>query len=233
MPVFRLHPVACAFPDPELAEPDGLLAVDGDLSVQRLLAAYSRGIFPWYGPDLPILWWSLDPRCVLFTRELHVPRSLRRALNSDRFQVTLDTAFARVVRGCASAPRPQGAGTWIVPEMAEAYIELHEAGYCHSIEVWQEGEGSEPLLAGGMYGVCLGGAFFGESMFFRVPEASKVALVRLVEILDSWSVTLLDCQQTTDHMLRFGAREIPRREFNALLEQALLQPTRVGPWRYE
>lgn len=213
------------FPSPEEADPDGLLAIGGDLSPQRLLSAYASGIFPWYGPETPILWWSTDPRMTLFPAELHVPRSLRRVLNQERFQVTLDTAFGHVIRGCAGADRPGQEGTWIVPEMVEAYEELHRLGFAHSAEAWLDGE-----LAGGVYGVALGGAFFAESMFYRVSEASKVALVRLVRVLESWGFLLVDCQQATEHARRFGAREIPRGRFLVHLAHCLRRPTRRGPW---
>ena len=229
MPVYRLSRCSCAFPDPEEADPDGLLAVGGDLSVERLLAAYSLGIYPWYGPGLPILWWSPDPRCVLEIGRFHLPRRLRRIMKTNPFQVTLDTAFSRVVAGCARATRPQGAGTWIVPEMAEAYAELHRAGYAHSVEVWRQGAGGREL-AGGIYGVCLGGVFFGESMFHALPNASKVGLATLASFLESRGVTLLDCQQTTAHMLRFGAHEIPREEFNRRLFRAMGREMPPGPW---
>ncbi|THB69314.1 MAG: leucyl/phenylalanyl-tRNA--protein transferase [Desulfovibrio sp.] len=229
MPVYWLPDNPRIFPDPELAAPDGLVALGGDLCVDRLLTAYSRGIFPWYGEGLPILWWSLDPRCVLFPENLHVSRSLRKAVDSRRFQVTLDTAFPQVIRECAKAPRPQGDGTWIVEEMVQGYIDLHEAGFAHSVEAWLE-SGKGPELVGGLYGVSLGKAFFGESMFHTEPDASKVALVHLVEQLTCWGFTLVDCQQTTEHMLRFGAREIPRRAFNRLLAEAIDYPTRKGKW---
>ncbi len=224
MTIYRLF-AAPVFPNPEEADPDGLLAIGGDLSPQRLLAAYSSGIFPWYGPDSPILWWSTDPRLVLFPGNLHVPRSLRRVLNQDRFEFTMDTAFDQVVKGCAATPRPEQEGTWLVPDMVDAYQEMHRLGFAHSCEAWLGGE-----LAGGVYGLGLGGVFFAESMFYRVPEASKAALVRLVRALECWGFTIMDCQQTTSHMLRFGAREISRREFLAQLARGLRQSTRRGPW---
>ena len=224
MVIYRLFS-APVFPSPEEADPDGLLAIGGDLSPQRLLAAYTGGIFPWYGPNSPILWWSTDPRLVLFPGEIHVPRSLRRVLNQERFQFTLDTAFSQVIRGCAGACRPEQEGTWLVPEMIAAYEELHRLGFAHSVEAWLGDE-----LAGGVYGVALGGAFFAESMFYSVSEASKAALVRLVRVLEHWGFGLIDCQQSTSHMLRFGARDIPRREFLTRLAECLRTPTRRGPW---
>ena len=224
MPIFRLsrQPI---FPDPELAEPDGLLAVGGDLSVERLLAAYAAGVFPWYSERLPVLWWSPDPRLVLLPEELHVSRSLRRTLRSGRFQVRADTAFERVIRRCAGQARPGQDGTWITPEMIEAYLRLHRRGFAHSFEAWQG-----DALAGGLYGVSLGAAFFGESMFADHPDASKAAFVRSVEWLAAREVQLVDCQVKTAHLQRFGAREIPRREFLERLRQALRRPTLRGKW---
>lgn len=214
-----------AFPLVEMAEPDGLLAVGGDLSPARLIHAYTLGIFPWYGPGSPILWWAPDPRLVLFPSEFHIPRSLRRVLNGKRFHITFDTCFARVISACAGKTRPQGPGTWLVPEMQQAYCLLHQAGLAHSVEVW-----SEDALVGGLYGIALGRAFFGESMFFLQSNASKVALAALIERLGNWGFELIDCQQTTEHMLRHGAREIPRSMFMRLLDRALEHPNRVGPW---
>lgn len=225
MPVYELPEEADIFPDPSLAEPDGLLAVGGDLSPARLVAAYTRGIFPWYTEDSPILWWSPDPRCVLFPQEFHLPRSLKRTLNKGRFRLTFDTAFASVIQGCA-ASRNDGAGTWIVPDMVEAYCRLHELGLAHSVEAW---EGDE--LAGGLYGVSLGSAFFGESMFFVTPDASKAALAFLTRQLGGLGYSFIDCQQETDNLLRFGARAVPRSEFIFLLSRALRTPTRQGTWQ--
>lgn len=200
------------FPHEKSALQGGLLMAGGDLSPERLLYAYSKGIFPWYGENSPILWWSPDPRCVLFPERLHVAASLRRTLNSGRFTFSVNTAFSRVIRACASIPRPGQKGTWIVPAMAEAYERLHMLGHAHSVEVWQDGE-----LAGGLYGVLLGRAFFGESMFHLRPDASKAAVVHLISLLKKRCVGVVDCQQTTPHMLRLGAQEISRREFLSLL----------------
>ena len=227
MAIFRLHrsPV---FPDPELAEPDGLLAVGGDLSPARVVAAYAQGIFPWYSPGSPILWWSPDPRMVLIPGEMHVSRSLRRTLRSGRYQVRADTAFERVIRRCAEKDRPGQDGTWIVPEMVDAYLRLHRRGLAHSVEAWEGGE-----LAGGLYGVSLGAAFFGESMFADRPDASKAAFATLVEWLRAAGFDLVDCQVETEHLRRFGAREISRREFRARLEASLARPTRAGRWTLE
>lgn len=196
------------FPPVREATDDGLLMVGGDLSPERLIFAYSQGIFPWYGEDSPILWWSPDPRCVLFPEKLHVGGSLRRVLNSGRFRFSVDVCFGSVIRACAEIPRPGQNGTWLVPEMIEAYERLHGLGHAHSVEVWQDGE-----LAGGLYGVQCGRAFFGESMFHRQPDASKAAVVHLSEWLRKRGVEMVDCQQTTPHMLRLGAEEIPRAVF--------------------
>lgn len=202
------------FPPLDQAPGDGPLLAGGDLSPERLLRAYSLGIFPWYSEDSPILWWSPDPRCVLFPHKLHVGASLRRELRSGRFAYTVDICFERVIRACAEVPRPGQDGTWIVPEMLEAYLHLHELGHAHSVEVWEDGE-----LAGGLYGVKLGRVFFGESMFHTRPYASKAALVFLVERLVEQGVELVDCQQATPHMMRLGAEEIDRREFSRMVRR--------------
>jgi leucyl/phenylalanyl-tRNA--protein transferase len=223
VPVFRLDE-RLLFPPPQLAE-EGLLAVGGDLSVERLLLAYAQGIFPWYEEGRPILWHSPDPRLVLPAGELHVSRRLERTLRSGRFRVSFDEAFDRVIDACARAPRAGQRGTWITREMRRAYKRLHREGYAHSAEAWLGDR-----LAGGLYGVSLGGAFFGESMFARVPDASKVALVTLVRALAAQGVALVDCQVTTEHLQRFGAREWPRERFLATLDEALRQPTLLGSW---
>lgn len=201
-----LPPVASA-----LRRPNGLLAAGGGLSVRRLVEAYGRGCFPWYSEGEPVLWWSPDPRMVLFPPELHVPRSLGRRLRRGDFRITADRAFAEVIAGCAE-PRDDG-GTWITGEMIAAYGRLHAAGHAHSVEAWQDG-----MLVGGLYGVGLGQAFFGESMFTRVPDASKAAFVSLVRRFVERGVGLIDCQMRTEHLARFGAREIPRSEFLARVE---------------
>lgn len=217
------------FPDPSLAlrEPNGLLAFGGDLTPPRLLAAYQRGIFPWFQAGQPILWWAPDPRAVLVPSAIHLSRSLRKTLRQQRFQVTFDTAFAEVVHGCAlpSADRPD---TWITPAMLQAYAQLHELGYAHSVECWQEGE-----LAGGLYGVALGRIFFGESMFSRRSDASKVALAHLCEQLVAWGFELIDCQVGNSHTFSMGAREIRRDEFMALLEPGVVAdlPVNGRLWR--
>ncbi len=217
-----------AFPDVELAlrDPDGLLALGGDLSIPRLLHAYRHGIFPWFGPRQPILWWSPDPRLVLYPHDLHISRSLARTLRKARFRVTLDTDFQGVIRQCA-APRPGQAGTWITPEMQTAYGELHAAGYAHSAECWLDG-----ALVGGLYGVAIGRIFFGESMFARVPDASKLAFVQLVRELQRREFHLIDCQVHTTHLASLGAVTIPRREFVGILDAFCTFPNSPGPWSF-
>jgi len=213
------------FPDPALAEPDGLLSVGGDLSPERLLAAYAEGIFPWYDERSPILWWSPDPRLVLEPDRLHVSRSLRRTLRRGGFRVTSDVAFDEVIRRCAARVRRGQRGTWITGEMVAAYGRLHRLGFAHSFEAW-EGD----VLAGGLYGVSLGAAFFGESMFADRTDASKVAFVRAVEWLAARGIRLVDCQVRTEHLVSLGAREMRRGEFLARLAAALDAPTALGRW---
>ncbi len=215
MPVFRLTE-ELIFPRPELAEEGGLLAVGGDLSEDRLLLAYSMGIFPWYADGPPVLWWSPDPRLVLIPDELKISRSLRQTINKGLFTIKMDTAFADVIRNCAEIRREGQQGTWITEEMIKAYIRLHHAGYAHSVESWQDGE-----LVGGLYGLALGKAFFGESMFARKSGASKIALVTLAEHLRARGYSFIDCQVTTKHLKSLGAREIPRSEFLRMLKEAL------------
>ncbi len=215
MPVFRLTE-ALKFPPCHYAEPDGLLAVGGDLSARRLLLAYRMGIFPWYSDEMPILWWSPDPRLVLFPDELKVSASLRRTLKKKVFRITFDRAFHNVIRQCADIRARRGEGTWLVPEMIEAYYGLHLQGYAHSVESWIDGE-----LVGGLYGVAMGRVFFGESMFSLRSDASKVALVQLIGWLRQWGYELIDCQVKTEHLRRFGAREIPRPIFLTLVMQGV------------
>lgn len=214
------------FPDVELAmhEPDGLLAVGADLSMRTLLCAYRSGIFPWYGPGQPVMWWAPDPRLVLFPDELRVSRSLARTLRQGKFSVTLDTSFRAVVDACA-APRPFQSGTWITPQMVTAYTDLHAAGHAHSVECWYRGE-----LVGGLYGVAIGRVFFGESMFTRVSDASKVAFVTLVRQLQRWDYQLIDCQVYTSHLASFGARAIPRREFTRILGRECRGDASASAW---
>lgn len=223
------NPRDLRFPAVEHATPEGLLAIGGDLQTERLLEAYRHGIFPWYNEGQPILWWSPDPRTVLFPDRLHVSRSLKRSLRPGRFLVTFDRSFDRVVRHCAG-PRPQHpeGGTWITPAMIEAYVALHEEGYAHSVETWQGDQ-----LVGGLYGVAIGSAFFAESMFTKVDDASKVALVSLVRQLRAWSFRIIDCQQSSPHVLRLGAEDIPRREYIEHLSKAVTQPGRPGRWEFQ
>lgn len=210
-----------------LRRPNGLLAAGGGLSVRRLIEAYSRGCFPWYNEGEPVLWWSPDPRMVLEPGQLHVPRSLQRRMRRGDISVTADLAFADVMAGCAE-PRDDQGGTWITGEMVAAYTALHAEGHAHSIEAWQDG-----LLVGGLYGVALGRAFFGESMFTRVPDASKIAFVTLVTQLQRWEFGVIDCQMKTEHLARFGAREIPRVAFVRQLDALVAAPGPSRPWRLE
>jgi leucyl/phenylalanyl-tRNA--protein transferase len=223
MPIFRLSD-ALVFPPPELAE-DGLLAVGGDLSIERLLLAYENGIFPWYSEGEPILWWSPDPRMVLRPQHFHVSRRLQRTLRQGTFRVTLDQAFPLVIRHCATTPRPGQRGTWITPDMEAAYVRLHEAGYAHSAECWQ-GE----RLVGGVYGVCLGAIFFGESMFSHVSNGSRIAITRLMQQLARWDTHTFDCQVANPHLRRLGGIELPRHAFLDELRRALHSGTRWGKW---
>ena len=224
MPIYQLID-DLVFPAPRNARRDGLLAVGGDLSAERLLLAYRNGIFPWYSDGDPILWWSPDPRLILVPGDFKVTKSLRRVIRAKQFEVTMDTAFGDVITGCAEMRGPGRDGTWITPEMAAAYCALHKKGYAHSVECWAEDE-----LAGGLYGVSLGGVFFGESMFSQVSNASKVALAVLVERAQTWHFEFIDCQMTTRHLLGLGAREVSRRQFLGMLEGALRAETRVGVW---
>jgi leucyl/phenylalanyl-tRNA--protein transferase len=223
MPVYRL-PETIVFPPVEHTAESGLLAVGGDLSPERLLAAYREGIFPWYGDGEPILWWSPDPRFVLFPDELRISRSMRQFLKKGSVRITFDQAFREVIEACRR-PRPGQDGTWITTEMREAYAVLHDLGFAHSVEVWQEKE-----LVGGLYGVSLGRAFFGESMFSAIPNASKAALITLVLHLRERGFGLIDCQVETAHLSGLGARPIPRRDFCALLKQSLRHETFCGNW---
>jgi len=227
VPVYRLGD-SLSFPPPEEADASGLLAVGGDLSPDRLLLAYSNGIFPWPLVERPLLWFSPDPRMVLKPAELVVSRSLRKTLRRSGFEVRLDTAFHRVVDRCAEVPRRGEAGTWITSDMANAYARLHELGFAHTAETWQDGE-----LVGGLYGVSLGNSFFGESMFADRPDASKIAFAVLVRQLAAWGFDLIDCQVHTEHLARFGAREWTRRRFLTALRRSLAAPTRRGAWKLE
>jgi leucyl/phenylalanyl-tRNA---protein transferase len=212
MPVYYLPEEEPLFPPPSEAEANGLLAVGGDLSPQRLLAAYSQGIFPWFSQGDPYMWWSPDPRLILTPDSLHIPKSLKKTIRRDRFHITFNCAFDRVIQACSQVKRGEGEGTWITEEMRVAYGELHRLGHALSVEAWLL-EGEEAILAGGSYGIVMGRCFFGESMFHCRPEASKVAFVALVMELKKQGVELIDCQMKTDHLLRFGAWEVPRKEF--------------------
>jgi leucyl/phenylalanyl-tRNA--protein transferase len=223
MPVYLLSD-EIAFPSPQLAE-EGLLAVGGDLSRKRLLLAYRMGIFPWYSKYEPILWWSPDPRLVMYPGELRVSKSLQKTIKKDLFKVTMDQAFEVVINACAHSRTSADEGTWIVEEMVDAYCDLHESGFAHSVEAWQEDR-----LAGGLYGVSLGRCFFGESMFTHISNASKVAFVALVKHLQALNFDLIDCQVSTPHLLRFGAREIPRARYLNELKKSLKPATLKGRW---
>jgi leucyl/phenylalanyl-tRNA--protein transferase len=233
--MIRQHPIwlnpaapGYDFPDVSLAlrEPDGLLAVGGDLSTERVLSAYRHGIFPWYSEDQPILWWSPDPRTVLFPASLKISRSLRRTLNQGQFQLTLDTAFHEVITACAE-PRARSFGTWITPEMTAAYCKLHAQGFAHSVECRFDGS-----LVGGLYGVAIGRVFFGESMFSREPNASKVAFCHLVRQLASWEFGLIDCQVYSSHLASLGAEEIPRSRFVQQLD-ILCNANQHTDWNFD
>jgi leucyl/phenylalanyl-tRNA--protein transferase len=224
VPVYRLDE-RLVFPPPALGPRQGPIAVGGDLRPERLLLAYSMGIFPWQGE--PLRWHSPDPRMVLLADELVVSRSLRKATRRARLHLTLDTAFKKVMIQCATVPRPGQDGTWITPAMVTSYTELHHRGVAHSVEAWRG-----QTLVGGLYGLSLGAAFFGESSSPET-DTSKVAFVALVEQLRRWGIPLVDCQVYTEHLASFGAREWPRRDFLAALHQALDRPTRLGPWRFD
>lgn len=210
-----------------LADPNGLLAMGGDLSAGRLLDAYRHGIFPWFNPGEPILWWSPDPRMVLVPGEICVARSLAKRIRNGGFELRVDTAFVEVMRACA-APREGAGGTWISPAMIAAYTRLFEAGWAHSMETWRDGQ-----LVGGLYGVAIGRMFYGESMFSREPDASKVALVRLAQQLQRWEFGLIDCQMETPHLASLGARTLPRAAFTARLAELVNLPHRPGPWNFD
>ncbi|MDH4320514.1 MAG: leucyl/phenylalanyl-tRNA--protein transferase [Desulfobulbaceae bacterium] len=225
MPVFQLT-TELLFPPPELARDDGLLAVGGDLSPERLILAYSQGIFPWYSAGEPILWWSPSPRLILIPQNFHCSKRLARQIRQGEYQTRFDTAFREVISHCAGVRRASDNGTWIVPEMIEAYCRLHELGFAHSVECWR-GED----LVGGLYGVSLGGTFFGESMFSLAPNSSKIALAALCRRLADWDFDLIDCQMKTAHLLRLGAEEIDGNEFATRLTASLAKPTRRKPWR--
>lgn len=210
-----------------LAEPNGLLAAGGDLSPERLVDAYRHGIFPWYSDDQPLLWWSPDPRMALFPAELRLTRSLKKRLRRRDYEIRADTSFEQVMRACAE-PRDRQDGTWITDDMIDAYCALHEQGLAHSVETWIDGE-----LAGGLYGVALGRMFYGESMFTRATDASKLALAHLVRQLERWKFGMIDCQMKTAHLAAFGAREIPRAEFTRRLQELVNYAQPAGKWRFD
>lgn len=215
-----------AFPPPcqALSAPNGLLAWGGDLQPERLLGAYREGIFPWYQEGQPILWWSPAPRCVIFPESVHISGRTRRRYNSGRYRISADLAFEDVIWAC-SEPREYDSGTWITDDMMYAYVNLHRLGYAHSVEVWEG-----PDLAGGIYGLAIGSAFFGESMFSRSVDASKIALIALCKQLVNWSFGLLDCQVSNPHLMSMGATEIPREEFTGRLPKLVSSPGRQGSW---
>jgi leucyl/phenylalanyl-tRNA--protein transferase len=213
------------FPDPKYAPKEGLLAAGGDLSPQRLLLAYQYGIFPWYNEGEPILWWSPDPRFVLFPSSIKVSKSMRRIMRKGTFELRLDTAFEAVLEACANVKRAGQNGTWLIPEMQKAYLSLHHYGYAHSVEAWQNGE-----LVGGLYGVALGRCFYGESMFAHVSNASKAALIYLAQQLEARGFELIDCQAETSHLASMGAEFMARSSFLRILEESRQQPTLRGTW---
>jgi leucyl/phenylalanyl-tRNA--protein transferase len=224
MPVYRL-PDEIVFPDPGLAEDNGLLAVGGDLKPGRLVHAYANGIFPWYSEGEPVLWWSPNPRMILFPKEFKRHKNLRRTVNKAVFNITFDRAFRQVIGQCAAVRKNDNSGTWITRDMEMAYIKLHELGLAHSVEAWQNGS-----LVGGLYGVSLGGTFFGESMFHLVTDASKVALWHLTDRLLLWNFDMIDAQQETPHLSSLGAKPVERKKFLHLLKESLKKPTRRGSW---
>jgi leucyl/phenylalanyl-tRNA---protein transferase len=224
MPVFQLS-AEMVFPPPHLSTKEGLLAVGGDLRPQRLITAYKSGIFPWYSGDEPILWWSPDPRMVLYPSELKTSRSLMKIIRKEMFRVTLDTAFDPVIRRCAELRLNNGTGTWITPQMQAAYRKLHKLGYAHSVEAWYADQ-----LIGGLYGVSLGRAFFGESMFSIMSNASKVCLYHLTGFLRDKGFHMIDCQIPSDHLAAMGARLVARKDFIAELHEATKYPTLRGSW---
>jgi len=224
MPLFRLSK-RLDFPPAWLARSDGLLCIGGDLSPQRLLLAYKNGIFPWFSMDEPFLWWSPDPRLVLFPREINISKSLNKKIKKNLLNVTMDNAFEQTIQCCAK-PRKEGyEGTWLVDEMIDAYIQLHDMGYAHSIETWRENK-----LVGGLYGVCLGGSFFGESMFSFENDASKIALVALASYLKNQRFDLIDCQVTTTHLLNMGACEISRNSFLDIINKSVKRKDLKNIW---
>lgn len=225
MPIYVLGK-EIVFPPAKMASQEGIVAVGGDLSPQRLLNAYANGIFPWYSEAEPILWWSPSPRMVLFPKELHISKSMKRLLNKNLFQLTFDRNFKEVIKNCR-APRKNQKGTWITEEMREAYVSLHELGFAHSAEVWQDKQ-----LVGGIYGISLGKCFFGESMFSKKSNASKFVFIKLAQQLLKMEFLMLDCQVPSEHLKSLGARAIPRKDYLALLKEGLKHKTLIGNWDF-
>ena len=224
MPIYQLHETYLGFPDVEEAE-DGLLAIGGDLTPERLIQAYYCGVFPWFSNDEPIMWWAPDPRFILLPENLKVSKSMRNILNREKFKVTFDTAFKEVINNCQKSPRKGQDGTWITEDMKKAYTVLHEKGIAHSVEVWEE-----DVLVGGLYGISLGTAFFGESMFSKASNASKTALISIINNDLNLNFTFIDCQIHTDHLATMGANEIPRKSFMGILASALQEESFIGSW---
>lgn len=214
------------FPPLDYADDAGIIAVGGDLSIERLLLAYSSGIFPWYNEGEPIIWWSPDPRFVLYPENLRISKSMKKVLRDEKFQITMDTSFEEVVRSCQKIKREGQNGTWITEEMLQAYVDLHQAGFAHSVEVWED-----KILVGGLYGVSLGRCFFGESMFAKVSNASKTGFITLVKELHNRGFKMIDCQVHTQHLESLGAVSIPRSNFEKELRDHLQHPTLRGSWR--
>jgi leucyl/phenylalanyl-tRNA--protein transferase len=223
---FSLSRTRLEFPDPAEADDSGLLATGGDLSIERLKLAYSNGIFPWYEEGMPILWWSPDPRMVLFPEKMIISHSLNHSIKKNRFLITFDREFRKVIDECSITPRKDQEGTWITREMKSAYFRLHEVGFAHSVEAWLEGK-----LVGGLYGVAIGKAFFGESMFHKETNASKVAFFHLVEKLKEWGYEIIDAQVYTNHLESLGGEMIPRNQYLKVLRKVLEKPGKDGLWR--
>jgi len=225
--LYSLNQKHCGFPDPNHADRDGLIAFGGDLSPKRILSAYSQGIFPWYSPGEPILWWSPDPRFVLFPQKFHISKSLSKVIQKSNYTVTMDQAFVSVIKECANTRIENGCGTWITDNMIQAYCQLYEMGFAHSVETWMDGQ-----LIGGLYGISLGRMFSGESMFFRKSNASKIALVALITFARSYEFDFIDCQVTTTHLKNFGAENISRDIFLQLLKKSLEHEHLQGRWLF-
>lgn len=229
MPIYALDKNYLSFPPPHLAEQDGMLAIGGDLSPERLLLAYQMGIFPWFSKYEPIMWWSPDPRCVLFPEDLRISKSMKQIFKKGIFKVTADQSFRAVITACQNQPRKGQSGTWITEEMLEAYCELHKMGLAHSVEVWN----SSQELVGGLYGISMGNCYFGESMFARQSNASKAGFITLVHNLQKWGFELVDCQIHTNHLESLGAVNIPRKSYLMIIEKTLKHETIKGKWELE